>query len=156
MGNQNAQALRMIWNRVRLNNFPDVPDNLDMTNWFGNWVWNWTGIENAETTNVTEQFSAAESRRLGGGGRLLRTTDTFSQRQVVGSSTITEIIGDRTVSLTFIPFMRPRLVFFRAEGLRPATRYYPFFDGVGFDNFVKAETFKMLVVKTIKVISIKI
>jgi hypothetical protein len=142
MGNQNAQALRMIWNRVRLNNFPDVPDNLDMTNWFGNWVWNWTGIENAETTNVTEQFSAAESRRLGGGGRLLRTTDTFSQRQVVGSSTITEIIGDRTVSLTFIPFMRPRLVFFRAEGLRPTTRYYPFFDGVGFDNFVKSETFK--------------
>lgn len=142
IGNQNAQALRMIWNRVQLNNFPDVPDNLDMTNWFGNWVWNWTGIENAETTNVTEQFSAAESRRLGGGGRLLRTTDTFSQRQVVGSSTITEIIGDRTVSLTFIPFMRPRLVFFRAEGLRPTTRYYPFFDGVGFDNFVKSETFK--------------
>ena len=33
-------------------------------------------------------------------------------------------------------------MFFRAEGLRPATRYYPFFDGVSFDNFVKAETFK--------------
>ena len=44
----NAEALRMIWNRVVLNNFPDVPDNLDMTNWFGNWVWNWTGIENAQ------------------------------------------------------------------------------------------------------------
>ena len=139
---QNAQALRMIWNRVRLNNFPDVPDNLDMTNWFGNWVWNWTGIENANETNVTEEFTAAESQNMGGGGRLLRTTETFSQRQVVGSSTITEIIGDRTVSLTFIPFMRPRLVFFRAEGLRPTTKYFPFFDGARFDDFVKSETFK--------------
>ena len=122
------QTLRMIWNRVILNNFPDVPDNLDMTNWFGNWVWNWTGIENAELE------SDVRTRR--------RRTRTFSQRVVVGSTTINEIIGDRTVSLTFIPFIRPRLVFFKAQGLRPATKYFPFFDGVAFDNFVKAETFK--------------
>ena len=141
-GNQNAQALRMIWNSVRLNGIVGGVGNLDTTNWFGNWVWNWAGIETATTTSVTERFNRQQSRSLGGGGRLLRTTETFSQRQVVGSGTINEIIGDRTVSLTFIPFIRPRLVFFRAEGLRSATRYFPFFDGVSFDNFVKAETFK--------------
>ena len=142
VGNQNAQALRMIWNSVRLNGIVGGVGNLDTTPWFGNWVWNWAGIEAATTTSVTERFNRQQSRSLGGNGALLRTTETFSQRQVVGSGTINEIIGDRTVSLTFIPFMRPRLVFFRAEGLRPATRYYPFFDGVSFDNFVKAETFK--------------
>ena len=113
----------MIWNSVRLNNIVDGSGNLDTTPWFGNWVWNWAGIEARETLSVVSD----------NGGR--RRTTTFSQRQVVGSGTINEIIGDRTVSLTFIPFMRPRLVFFRAEGLRPTTRYYPFFDGVSFDNF---------------------
>ena len=127
-GQGNAQALRMIWNRVVLNNLSDGVDNLDMTNWFGNWVWNWTGIENAQL----DQDVRTRRRR----GR------TFTQRVVVGSTTINEVIGDRTVSLTFIPFIRPRLVYFKAQGLRPATKYFPFFDGVAFDNFVKAETFK--------------
>ena len=56
--------------------------------------------------------------------------------RVVSNSTINEIVGDREVSLTAIPFMRPRLVFFRAEGLRPNTRYFPFFDGVKVDDYV--------------------
>ena len=38
--------------------------------------------------------------------------------------------------MTAIPFMRPRLIFFRAEGLRGNTRYFPFFDGVKVDDYV--------------------
>lgn len=56
--------------------------------------------------------------------------------RVVSNSIINEIVGDREVSLTAIPFMRPRLVFFRAEGLRPLTRYFPFFDGSKVDDYV--------------------
>ena len=56
--------------------------------------------------------------------------------RVVSNSVINEIVGDREVSLAAIPFMRPRLIFFRAEGLRGNTRYFPFFDGVKVDDFV--------------------
>ena len=36
--------------------------------------------------------------------------------------------------------MRPRLVFYKVEGLRPTTKYFPFFDGVAFDDFTRAGT----------------
>ena len=73
-------------------------------------------------------FGSGEAGAGGDGG-------DFGVR-VVSNSTINEIVGDREVSLTAIPFMRPRLVFFRAEGLRPLTRYFPFFDGVKVDDYV--------------------
>ena len=73
-------------------------------------------------------FGSGEAGAGGDGG-------DFGVR-VVSNSTINEIVGDREVSLTAIPFMRPRLVFFRAEGLRPLTRYFPFFDGVKIDDYV--------------------
>ena len=73
-------------------------------------------------------FGSGEAGAGGDGG-------DFGVR-VVSNSTINEIVGDREVSLTSIPFMRPRLIFFRAEGLRGNTRYFPFFDGVKVDDYV--------------------
>ena len=61
--------------------------------------------------------------------------------RVVSNSVINEVVGDREVSLTAIPFMRPRLIFFRAEGLRGNTRYFPFFDGVKVDDYVNRSSF---------------
>ena len=98
---------------------------LTTTNWFGNWNWNWNGVSNVEEISDVRQ------------GR--RRTRTFSQT-ITSSEVVNEVIADRTVSLTFVPFMRPRLVFYKVEGLRPTTRYYPFFDGVSFDNFTRAGT----------------
>ena len=112
------------WNGVQLPNFQNV-GQLDTTNWFGNWNWNWNGVSNVEEISDVTQ------------GR--RRTRTFSQT-ITSSEVVNEVIADRTVSLTFLPFMRPRLVFYKVEGLRPETRYFPFFDGVAFDNFIRAGT----------------
>ena len=112
------------WNGVQLPNFQNV-GQLDTTNWFGNWNWNWNGVSNVEVVSDVRQ------------GR--RRTRTFSQT-ITSSEVVNEVIADRTVSLTFVPFMRPRLVFYKVEGLRPATRYFPFFDGVAFDSFTRAGT----------------
>ena len=112
------------WNGVQLPNFGNTL-GLATTNWFGNWNWNWNGVSNVEVVSDVTQ------------GR--RRTRTFSQT-ITSSEVVNEVIADRTVSLTFVPFMRPRLVFYKVEGLRPTTRYYPFFDGVAFDNFTRAGT----------------
>lgn len=112
------------WGGVQLPNFGNTL-GLATTNWFGNWNWNWNGVSNVEEVSDVTQ------------GR--RRSRTFSQT-ITSSEVVNEVIADRTVSLTFVPFMRPRLVFYKVEGLRPTTRYYPYFDGVAFDNFTRAGT----------------
>ena len=42
----------------------------------------------------------------------------------------TQDLGDRIVTVHNIPFMRQRRIFAKAQGLRPKTRYWPFFDGI--------------------------
>jgi hypothetical protein len=51
-----------------------------------------------------------------------------------------ETIGNRTVSVGLIPFMRSRKIFFKAQGLRPNTRYFPYFGGVDISDFTREET----------------
>lgn len=74
-----------------------------------------------------------------------RTTDTFRFSQsvrtrVVGSSTFTRNLGDRTVAILSVPFMRQRRVLAKAEGLRPDTRYWCFMDGIRMDQWVRSRT----------------
>ena len=51
-----------------------------------------------------------------------------------------ETIGTRVISVQLIPFMRSRKVFFRAQGLRPKTRYFPYLGRRAIDTFTKSET----------------
>ena len=97
------------WNGVQLPNFGNTL-GLATTNWFGNWNWNWNGVSNVEEISDVRQ------------GR--RRTRTFSQT-ITSSEVVNEVIADRTVSLTFVPFMRPRLVFYKVEGLRPDNKILP-------------------------------
>ena len=41
----------------------------------------------------------------------------------------TEVIGEKIVSSDKVPYMRKRQIEFTATGLKPRTRFYPFFDG---------------------------
>lgn len=59
---------------------------------------------------------------------------------VVGAEFLSEEIGDRIVSVTAIPFMRSKKVYFRAQGLIPNTRYYAFFDDVDVADWVREES----------------
>jgi len=51
-----------------------------------------------------------------------------------------QVIGSRVIDVQLIPFMRSRKVFFRAQGLRPRTRYFPYFGKKSIDNFARNET----------------
>ena len=91
--------------------------------------WNWNG------TNNTGRVTAESTTRSG-----RRTTNTFSQRIVTSEWTKREEIGDRTISLTFLPWMRSRKIAFKAEGLRPNSQYFPFFDGQAVSSYCRTET----------------
>lgn len=43
--------------------------------------------------------------------------------------------GTKVVEVNIIPFMRPRIVFFKAEQLKPNTKFYPFFDGIDVSDY---------------------
>jgi len=99
-------------------------------------VWNewqnhWTGVSNS---NSTETYR----RRHGHGWAVMQrdiktTTRTGTRtrvgiRQVLVPKTVTQNIGDRILSVAFVPFIRSRTISFSATRLKPNTRVFPFFD----------------------------
>lgn len=48
----------------------------------------------------------------------------------------------RTVSVTLLPFIRSRKVYFKIEGLLPSLRHRPYFDGVDVSAWCKEESFQ--------------
>ena len=58
------------------------------------------------------------------------------------SVTVTEVVNDVTedVLVYSVPFARQREIFGRVQGLRPNTRYWPFFDDVNVEQWTIAET----------------
>jgi hypothetical protein len=72
-------------------------------------------------------------------------TDVSSQVWWGWWSTITTThavsdVSDRVLEASDIPFIRPKLIQLRAEGLRPNTRVYPIFDGIAVDAYVRPVT----------------
>ena len=51
-----------------------------------------------------------------------------------------QTIGTRVIDVQLIPFMRSRKVFFRAQGLRPKTRYFPYLGRRAIDDFARSES----------------
>ena len=107
-------------------------------------VWNewqnhWTGVS---TSNSTERYK----QRGGHGWRVMQrdiqtTTRTGTKtrtgiRQVLVPKTVTQNVGDRVISIAFVPFIRSRTVSFAATRLKPNTRVYPYFDNESITAYV--------------------
>jgi hypothetical protein len=99
---------------------------------WNNWQWNWGGI----STNDLKVGSTTNTK-----------TDTTSTRiinnvnKVVSEETLLEVIDQRVLNITLIPFMRSKKVYFKAQGLRPSSKVWAYFDGVRVDSWVREETF---------------
>ena len=78
-----------------------------------------------QTTWTGQVGWTMETRQLRTG---LRTTAV--------ARTVLDSQGDRVLSSVLIPFIRARDVEFTAQGMRPNTRVYPFFDNVDVSAFV--------------------
>ena len=107
-------------------------------------VWNewqnhWTGVSNS---NSTETYK----RRHGHGWavmqrdiRTTRRTGTRTRsgiRQVLVPKTVTQNVGDRLVSIAFVPFIRSRTITFSATRMKPNTRVFAFFDEQDISSFI--------------------
>lgn len=120
--------------------------------------WNWQGTPldqlqvgsqtNTQISDVSTSGGGISTRATRTGNtwtsvtsQQFTTTGTATTNTVTATETINRVVGDRLLSIAVIPFMRSRKIYFKAEGLRPNTRVFPFFDGVRVDDWVKQETF---------------
>ena len=74
------------------------------------------------------------------------TTTTTGQSRTgikteLAFDTIQKTNGTKVVEMNFIPFIRSRKIFFKAELLKPNTRVYAFFDGADISAYIKEEAF---------------
>jgi len=63
-----------------------------------------------------------------------------SVQVVTDSRIIRELVGTRVIDISIIPFMRSIKVAFRSRGLRPNTRFFPFFGGVSIADWTREES----------------
>ena len=57
-------------------------------------------------------------------------------RTTIVPQTLRQSLGNRVMSVAFIPFIRSRTVSFTARGMRPNTRVFPFFDNIDISIYV--------------------
>lgn len=100
--------------------------------------------EHVRTTNTTtyQQTNTINTENTYQGTAEVITTTTTSNtvNRIASESTIREIVGEKVIDISVIPFMRPIEIQFKAEGLRPNTQYFPFFDHTNVGPFCREET----------------
>ena len=114
------------------------------------WETNWTGVETTTTTETNWQ-EEGEGRvwrrgrrrrnRQGFANTTITATTTTQQqsrsgiRTTVVPDTQLKELGSRVVETNFIPFIRSREIFFKAERLKPNTQLFAFFNGTNVTDF---------------------
>ena len=126
--------------------------NTDLAVQWDEHTWNWGGTDindlevgaQQSISNVVGSTTGSSNSRSGRTTTTTNfidvTTETVVNR-VVASETIREVIGDRIVDVSLIPFMRSKLVYFKAEGLQPNTQVFPYFDDIDVSAYCKMEPF---------------
>ena len=100
---------------------------------WNNWTWNWGGIPIEKL-----KLGSTTNAKVTTGGNVTTT----SVNKVVSDEVVQKLVGDRVLNVALLPFMRSRKVFFKAEGLRPNSKVFAFFDGTSVADWVRPETFQ--------------
>jgi hypothetical protein len=152
------------------NQFVEMAEQNDILGTVWNeWETNWTGVEvdvQVERENVGRMGGGAdmwwfegEFGRIGqgfrggfGGGRQKITTTTattVTEQQSrtglttsIASDTVTRESNNRVVEVNFVPFMRSRKIYFKAELLKPQSKMYAFFNDVPVASYIKQESYQ--------------
>jgi len=97
-----------------------------------NWSWNWGGIplESLQVGSTTNAQTTSNSSQI-----------ITNVNKVVSDEIVEELIADRVINVAVIPFIRSRKIYFKAQGLRPNSKVFAFFDGVNVANWVRSESF---------------
>ena len=87
-----------------------------------------------------DQWGGVRTEDLSVGSRT-RNTKNYFFNKVVSDERVRKVVGERIIDTVLIPFARSRKIFFKAEGLRPNTQHFMYFDKSNIANFVREETF---------------
>ena len=99
---------------------------------------------------TNRRLSEAEKAAGGFGGwmpvrEITKTFETTEIREGIKNeavvNTVETSLGDRVVDVSFIPLIRSRRVYFKAQMLKPNTRVYAFFDNRNVSQFCTKATF---------------
>jgi len=126
------------WNDVTTN--PEVIVNLQGEN--DAWQ-SLVGLSFGTQFNDWQTFGTGRERVLasrgGRSGRAITVSQTVERQtlesrtgirnEITGSDAVRNSIGERTVDVSVIPFIRARDISVNVKGLKPSTRVYAFFDG---------------------------
>ncbi len=110
---------------------------------WNDWSFNWSGVK--KDLKVGDSLGDQTGTNFTEGTQIKRTDKEI---KISGITTSTSFIDEEgvEVSRVFIPHMRTRKIFFKAQGLKPNTRHYPFFGLKSVDDWVKKETFQRIAV----------
>ncbi len=106
----------------------------------------WNEWQDQWTGNPVDIASRDTSGHRRAGRRLFVNTEITSTqqanqtrtgiRQTIVPQTVRNSIGDRIISVAFVPFIRSRVVSFTATRMKPNTRVYGFFDNVDVASYI--------------------
>jgi hypothetical protein len=128
---------------------PDVTyrvfNNGRLTQSWNSWRLNWTGETNIETRQFSRtsaphsvwQSPNAFGEGVWNRGLARRTRDTFQTSTV--TRTNIDIVNDRVLDTSVIPYMRTIDIDLVGEGNRPNSRMYMFFDATNINDFVRPD-----------------
>jgi len=92
-----------------------------------------TNTSTYETTKTIQTENTYE-----GTAEVVTSTSTSNTvNRIASESTIRDVVGKKVIDVSVIPFMRSIEIRFKAEGLRPNTQYFPFFDGSNVSSFCR-------------------
>ena len=102
------------------------------------WQTSWTGAPSVSRSTSVRRGGNHNNRRF-------RTTTTTTTQRVgqnrsgirttIVPRTIRKSMGDKTISVAFVSFIRSRVITFTGTEMRPSTRVYPFFDNVAITDY---------------------
>lgn len=101
----------------------------------------WNSWENSWTGQSVSTLSTQRQRGQGIRDVTTETTATTVGQTRTGITTSIatsidrQVVGDRVVSSSIIPFIRSRNILVQVKGLKPNTRFYPFFDEVDISKY---------------------
>ncbi len=135
------------WKETRV--APELVVNVNGT--FDNLAIN-AGLDNTNTTEIPvgtewnewqDQWSGnPRTNNRWQGNSLVQTTSTdvvqtrAGVRTTIVPQTVRQSLGNRVISVAFVPFIRSRSITFTAQGMRPNTRVYPFFDNIDISTYI--------------------
>lgn len=109
---------------------------------WNNWSWNWGG-RSSEDISLNPEYFTEEDAKVKRRKVISENEKYFSSKssigrraggtkfvsRVVSDETLRKIANGRVVDTAIVPWMRSRKIYFHAKGLKPNSKFTPFFDG---------------------------